>query len=251
MSSTETPSVLSRPDTSPVGSSTPIEPVSVAALGEDPRRRHRDHVAGGGGDPVHHRDHRLLRGDQRDRVVQRLAAGDAAARAVDLDDQRLDPRVVGQLGDLVVELAVLGDDPAHRQPRDMRADQRPRLAVPHHQHRADQHQHRRGCATRPAAASAGAGRAEGRFLTTCDQWSAVSDQWSGESGSVEPTIGRLLRRPLTTDHRPLTTDRITRRPGPAGCGGGWRRRGCRPARRRSWTSRTRPSPASPPRPPCP
>ena len=73
------PSVFSRPETSPVSSSTPIEPVSVPFAGEDARRRHRDHVAGRGRRAAHHRDHRLLRGDVGDRVVQGLAAGDAAA----------------------------------------------------------------------------------------------------------------------------------------------------------------------------
>ena len=134
--------------------------------GEDARSRHGDHVAGRRRSAAHHRDHRLLRGNVGDRVVQSLAAGDAAARAVDRHDQRLHVGVVGQLVDRLVELAVVGDDPADREASDSAngRNRRARRAAPPAPRPAPQAP--RNCARRSAGASAAAGRAAGRFRDT-------------------------------------------------------------------------------------
>ncbi len=234
------PRFFSRPDTSPVSSSTPIEPVSVPFTGEDARGGHRDHVAGRCRRAAHHRDDRLLRGDTGDRIVQALAAGDAAAGAVDRHDQRLHAVVVRELVHRIVELAVLGDDAADGQPRQVRpAERQMRAAQP----------------TSTAASTASTAklrqntrrrlsrRRSSRRSVSSDsgRWSAVRSHWRD---ATDPAS-----RPLQeTDHGPLT---VSSRSRPAGCGDGSPRRGCRPARRRNPTSRIRPSPASLPRPPCP
>ena len=189
--------------------------------GEDARGGHRDHVAGRRRRAAHHGDDRLLRGNVGDRVVQALAARHAAARAVDRDDQRLHAVVVGQFGHRLVELAVVADDPADGQPRQMRTAERtfsPRSA------------------TRTAARTASTARLR---------------QTNRRRLSRRRSSSRSVSRLIAGGQRAPMVITSAARSGPAGCGDGSRHRGCRPARRRNRTSRTRPSPASPPRPPCP
>ena len=91
--------------------------------GEDAGGRHGDHVAGRGGGAAHHGDHRLFRGHAGDGVVQRFAAGDGAAGAVDGHQQGTRGVVLGHRVDRLDEAAILGDGAGDGQAGDVLAAQ--------------------------------------------------------------------------------------------------------------------------------
>ena len=116
-------------------------------------------------------------GDVRDRVVQALAAGHAAARAVDRHDQRLDAVVVGELRHRLVELAVLGDHPAHGQARKVRSTELRIDAAQRHQHSGQHGEHGKAPPDeQPALEPAPIQQQVG--LERHGRWSAVSGQWN-------------------------------------------------------------------------
>ena len=224
--------------------------------GENAIGRHRDHVAGRSGDAAHHRDHRLPGRDMGDGVVQALAAGNAAAGAVDGNDQRLDAAVRGEPVHRRVQLLVVGDEAVHRQLCNIRAFDADAVAMQRDQER----RRHRNDGERPPE-----GQPALEAPSVQDQVGFEGHQATAllpRHDRARPGHPRLGSRPQMnawmagTGPAMTRVTRVTPRPSrspaaPAGCGGGSPRRGYRPATHRNPTNRIPASPASPPPSPCP